>query len=170
MLWDGLPLAIRNLRTRRGLLQGQAAKRGGTSADKWSQWETRTKRLLRTDLEIVMEGLGVTEVELYQEAARLEHQHYAQLAAETGEPIPICDTSVTSNVIGGLPQDKGDLPPDTRQWQNKLSNVSAAVVAIAMSLADCVKDGHPILVQDFQDLLAAVDEEVIPGDEPEDGD
>ncbi len=36
-------------------------------------------------------------------------------------------------------------------------NARNIAAAIAMSLADCVKDGHPILVQDFQDLLAAVD-------------
>lgn len=145
MLYDGLPQAIKNIRTRKGLSQAEAAKHGGTTADSWSQWETRTKRLLRDHLPMVTQGIKVTEFELYREADRLEQQHYIRQAAEIGEPRPIYDTFVTTDVIGGLPQSRGALPAEVEDWQNKLTNLTSGVVATAMSLADCVKDGPPVL-------------------------
>ncbi len=154
MLWDGLPLAIRNIRTRKNLSQAQAAERGGTTADKWSQWETRTARLLREHLPIVTKGLEVTEGELQREAAYLQDQHYVKQAAEIGEPRPIYDTSVTSSVIGDLPQGGGDLPAPVAAWQNKLFNVAAVVAAAAMTVVDCVKDGEPVLSEAFRSMAA----------------
>ncbi len=172
MLWDGLPQAIRNIRTRKDLSQAEAAERGGTTADKWSQWETRTKRLLRKHLPIVTKGLKVTEGELQREAARLQDQHYVRQAAEIGEPRPIYDTSITSSVIGGLPQGGSDLPAPAADLLNKLSNASAVVVGAAMTMADCVKDGAPALSQAFRSMTAGDGEDDSasedPGEEPTD--
>lgn len=154
LLWDGLPLAIKNIRTLKGLSQAQAAKRGDTTAEAWSQWETRTKRLLRSHLPNVIKGLEVTEFELHWESKRLEDEHYKRQAAEIGEPRQIYDTSVTSRIIGSLPQGRGELPAEVEDWQNQLSNASATVVASAMTLADCIKSGRPILEQAWSSKIA----------------
>ncbi len=167
MLWDGLPQAIRNIRTRKHLSQAEAAERGNTTADKWSQWETRTKRLLREHLESVTKGLEVTESELQREAAYLQNQHYMRHAAEIGEPRPIYDTSITSGVIGSLSQGQGKLPAEVADWQNRLVNASSAVVAVAMTLADCVKDGPQALSQALPSNTAQDDRDDSHGEDPE---
>lgn len=160
LLWDGLPDAIRNLRKSKELFQAQAAERGGTTKDTWSQWERRTKRLLREHLPIVTKGLGVTEFQLHLEAARLQEQHYNRLAAEVREPRPIYDTSITSGVIGSLPQGTGELPPELEDWHNKLTNATASVVSVAMNLAECVKEG-PKVLGDALSATAADDDDGI---------
>ncbi len=149
LLWDGLPQAIRNIRTRKKLRQSECAARGDptgrTTADTWSQWESRTKRLLRKHRSIVTEGLGVTEFELQWEAARLQKQHYDRQAAEIGEPRAIYDSFAASELIGELPWGGGDLPPEVDDWQHRLSNASAAMMATAASVVHCVKEGHAVL-------------------------
>ena len=167
LLWDGLPLAIKNIRARKGLSQAQAAERGDTTAETWSQWETRTKRLLRVHLPNITKGLEVTEFELHWESKRLEEEHYKRQAAEIGEPRPTYDTSVTSGIIGSLPQGRGELPVEVENWQNQLTNASATVVASAMTLADCIKGGPPTLKQAWSSKIAEEEAEDRTRESPE---
>ncbi len=78
-------------------------------------------------------------------AARLQKQHYDRQAAEIGEPRTIYDSFAASELIGGLPRGGGNLPPEVEDWQNRLSNASAAVTATAASLVYCVKEGPAVL-------------------------
>ncbi len=166
MLYDGLPQAIKNIRTYKELTQVEAAKRGGTTADTWSQWESRTKRLLRKHLPIVTKGLKITESELHRERERVEDQHYDRLANVIGEPKPIYDRSVTAGVIGSLPHGQSDLPPAVEDWQNRLTTAAAGVVSIAVGLAECVKDGPPVLREALSSRTAEDNEDNEDGDDP----
>lgn len=157
MLYDGLPDAIKSIRTRKKLQQNEAAARGGLKAKelgKWSDYETRKKRLGEKELPIILRGLDCKEIELWEEKVRLERQHYRQRADAVGEPRPGYDSSLVAGYVESLYRlDIDRLPADEQTWFGDMRNAVAATVANAFMMGDRLKAR-------FRELMHQVPEDV----------
>ena len=156
MLHDGLPEAIRRLRSRQGLTQEDVAQRvrkfrlqdckPEEEADllkfdgrKWSEYENNVKRLWQSDLPNVLAGLGCKEMALWEEKIHVERMYYREQAMEVGEETPEYDTSISSTYIEHLYRlDVDLLPPDERAWFHDFRNSIAVAVANTLAVADQV--------------------------------
>ncbi|MEM7584596.1 MAG: helix-turn-helix transcriptional regulator [Acidobacteriota bacterium] len=141
LLFDGLRIAIANLRKRQGLLQEDCADRTHTlNADKWSRIEAGRRKTFKPELKReVLRGLGCSEVELWEEKVRVEREHYRSQAGDD-EPEPGFDTSALANHVEQLYRlDAEQLPPGVRQAFHELRNVAVALITQAAQLIDRVK-------------------------------
>ncbi len=109
MLYTGYAKAIKNVRLRRGLTQKEAVANAKTALPRakitvgtWSKYETDTKKLGKSELPIILAGLGCTETELWQESVRVQKPHYYQIADEVREEEPQYDTSMAAGIMQGL--------------------------------------------------------------------
>ncbi len=143
MVFDGLHEAIKNIRIRKGIQQSEAAERGGlekAGPSRWSEYETRKKRLGKEELKIVTTGLGCTELDLWEEKVRVERRHYRELGKTIAESAPGYDTSAMASYVESLYRlDVDDLPPSEQVWFNDFRNLVVAQVSSTFSMADRLK-------------------------------
>ncbi len=122
MLPDGLPDAIRNVRLRKGMTQAQAAEKGGVEPYKWSQYETRAKRLSIDELPIIKKGLGVSRTDLWNERYETERPYYEGPAPpdEIREDAPRYGMPMVTAVLQSLfAMDSEKLP---LKWQKTFND------------------------------------------------
>ena len=142
IVYDGVRQAIANIRTRKKILQKDAATKAGITSSRWSEIETGVKKKLSVEeRRVVTTGLGCTEIELWEEKVRVERDYYRRRAMEIGETKPSYDSSSLATYVEALYRlDVSHLPDKRRAAFSDLRNAAAATVAAAFTLVDRMRD------------------------------
>ena len=168
MLYKGYKQAIRNIRDRNGLSQGECARRVGINSKKWSQYETGNLKLTEKVLPLIREALMCTETQLWQESVRTQSEHYYRLVDEVREEEPQYGTTMAAGILQGLwALDAEALPhEDQAQFNQERAHLAAGLSSL-FSLVDLFKDRY---WQHLSELRRAQEEEEEEEEEEDDDD
>ncbi len=166
MLYDGSADAIRLIRERKNLRQAEAAKRGGVTAQQWSDYETRSKRLGLPELPIVLAGLDATKTELVSAKYEAEMGYYKTAPDEIREDAPRYGSPAAASALQSIwVLDAERLPPEDRRAFEDFRLGAAATLSAGIQQAENVKDFYARRATSAEDRSDAEGKERIEDDE-----